>query len=451
MHEFTQDVEDLAHEILDYSLERLKLNPPLDGPSTPEELFAQVGKTITPKGLGGHHALKLFKDVLAPACISTDHPRYLAFIPSAPSEYANLFDLVVGSAALYGGSWLEGSGAVFAENQALAWIANMAGLPQSAGGVFVQGGTNGNLSALVAARVESRRKHPDVSRWVVACSEEAHSSIQSAADIMDVLVLKVPANHAGVMTGENTQNEIESYLHENPTHGIFAVVATAGTTNLGIIDDLASVGTIARELGIWFHVDGAYGLAALCAPSVREKFNGVELADSLIVDPHKWLFAPFDACALIYRDPTIAKKAHTQHASYLDTLENPNEWNPSDYAIHLTRRARGLPFWFSLAANGTDEYTRAMEQTLTIAQHSASLIKAHPNLELLMEPTLSVVAFTRKGWELEDYEKWSDQLLADQIGFVVPSAHKGKPILRFAIVNPWTTEADIEAILDTLN
>jgi glutamate/tyrosine decarboxylase-like PLP-dependent enzyme len=451
MHEFTQDVEDLAHEILEYSLERLKLDPPLDGPSTEAELFAQVGNTITSGGLGGHQTLALFKDVLAPACISTDHPRYLAFIPSAPSEHANLFDLVVGSTALYGGSWLEGSGAVFAENQALAWIADLAGLPKSSGGVFVQGGTNGNLSALVAARVAAREANPDVARWVVAASDEAHSSIQSAADIMDVLVLSVPADRDGVMRGQATANAIDTYLAANPTHGIFAIVATAGTTNLGIIDDLAGVGAVARARNIWFHVDGAYGLAALCAPSVRPLFDGVELADSLIVDPHKWLFAPFDACALIYRNPAIAKKAHTQHASYLDTLEDPNEWNPSDYAIHLTRRARGLPFWFSLAANGTDEYSKAMEQTLTIAQFAAQLIKQHPNLELVMEPKLSVVAFTRTGWDLAQYDAWSEKLLKDQIGFVVPSKHKGQPILRFAIVNPWTKESDIEAIVETLD
>ena len=450
MHEFNQEVEDLAHEILDYSLDRLKLNPPLDGPQTEAELFEKAGNTISAQGLGGQKALELFKEVLAPACISTDHPRYLAFIPSAPSEHANLFDLVVGSTALYGGSWMEGAGAVFAENQALRWIADLAGLPQSAGGVFVQGGTNGNLSALVAARMAAREKHPDVTRWVVACSKEAHSSISSAADVMDVLVLKVPTNEAGKLTGAQVEASIAEYLANNPGHGVFAIVATAGTTNLGIIDDLASVATVAKKLDIWFHVDGAYGLAALCAPSVREKFNGVEHADSLIVDPHKWLFAPFDACALIYRNPEIAKKAHTQHASYLDTLETNNEWNPSDYAIHLTRRARGLPFWFSLAANGTDEYTRAMEQTLDVARHAATLIKNHPNLELLLEPELSVVAFTRKGWSLAEYERWSEQLLKDQIGFVVPSSHKGQPILRFAIVNPWTKESDIEAILETL-
>ena len=450
MHEFNKEVESLAQEILAYSLKRLQENPPLDGPQTPEELYAKVGNTITVDGLGGHEALKLFTETLALACISTDHPRYLSFIPSAPSEHSNLFDLVVGSSALYGGSWLEGAGAVFAENQALRWISDLAGLPQSAGGVFAQGGTIGNLSALVAARVDAREKYPDVARWVVACPSESHSSIQSAADIMDAIVLNVPADANGVMTGANFGACADAYLLANPTHRIFAVVATAGTTNLGIIDDLDGVGLAAIERDIWFHVDGAYGLAALCAPSVRPLFNGVERADSLIVDPHKWLFAPFDACALIYRDPTIAKRAHTQHASYLDTLEDPNEWNPSDYAIHLTRRPRGLPFWFSLAANGTREYAEAMQQTLDVAQHAADLVRNHVDLELIHEPQLSIVAFKRKGWAAADYERWSDKLLADQIGFVVPSAHKGEPILRFAIVNPWTTEKDIADILATL-
>ena len=450
MHEFNEEVESLAQEILAYSLKRLKDNPPLDGPQTPEELFAMVGNTITEDGLGGHEALKVFTETLALACISTDHPRYLSFIPSAPSEHSNLFDLVVGSSALYGGSWLEGAGAVFAENQALRWISNLAGLPESSGGVFVQGGTIGNLSALVAARVHAREKHPDVSRWVVACSSEAHSSIKSAAEIMDVLVLNIPADPDGVMRAASFAMTVDEYLLAHPSHRVFAVVATAGTTNLGIIDDLNGVGLAAIERDIWFHVDGAYGLAALCAPTVRPLFNGVERADSFIVDPHKWLFAPFDACALIYRDPAIAKRAHTQHASYLDILEDPKEWNPSDYAIHLTRRARGLPFWFSLAANGTREYANAMQQTLDIAAHAAALVKAHPNLELIHEPKLSIVAFKRIGWETVDYDRWSEKLLADQIGFVVPSAHKGEPILRFAIVNPWTTEKDIADILATL-
>lgn len=449
MHEFDEEIDALAEKILEYSLIRLKKDPPLDGPWTYDELYAEVGETITEAGLGGEKALDLFKHVLAQACISTDHPRNLAFIPSAPTETSNLFDLVVGASSLYGGSWTEGAGAVFAENQALRWLSDLAGFPATSGGVFVQGGTVGNLSALVAARHDARTRYPEVDKWVIACSDQAHSSIKSAASVMDVEALNIKCDSSHRLQGAAVAREIDDFQKKNPTKRVFAVVATAGTTNLGIIDDLQGIGKVAKDLGIWYHVDGAYGLAALASPKTKPLFAGIELADSFIVDPHKWLFAPFDACALIYRNPEIARAAHTQHAGYLEALET-GEWNPSDYAIHLTRRVRGLPFWFSLAAHGTKKYAEAMDKTMEVARESAKLIKEHPNLELLMEPELSIVAFTRKGWEAPDYKKWSDKLLNDQIGFVTPSTHEGKPILRFAIVNPWTSLTDIKVILATL-
>ena len=448
MHKFTPEVEALANEILAYSLERLKSDPPLDGPRTAADLFTEVGNTITERGLGGRAALGVFTEVLAKACISTDHPRYLAYIPSAPSEYASLFDLVVGASALYGGSWQEGAGAVFAENQALRWLSDLAGLPESAGGVFVQGGTIGNLSALVTAREDARAKFPDVTKWAIACSAEAHSSIATAAKIMDVELVKIAPRDDLRIHGDDIAAAIDQY-HAVHEARVCAVVATSGTTNLGVIDDLKGAAKAAHDRNIWFHVDGAYGLAGLCAPSVRPQFAGVELCDSFIVDPHKWLFAPYDACALVYRNPEIARTTHTQHASYLESLHD-GSWSPSDYAIQLTRRTRGLPFWFSLAAAGTDAYRDAVEESLTVAQNAADLIRAHPRLELLRQPDLSIVAFTRTGWNRDDYQKWSDQLLEDQIGFVTPSSHQGQPILRFAIVNPWTTMADIEVILATL-
>jgi glutamate/tyrosine decarboxylase-like PLP-dependent enzyme len=448
VHKFTPEVEELANEILAYSLERLKSDPPLDGPRTAEDLFTEVGNTITERGLGGRAALGVFTEVLAKACISTDHPRNLAFIPSAPSEYASLFDLVVGASALYGGSWQEGAGAVFAENQALRWLSDLAGLPESAGGVFVQGGTIGNLSALVTAREDARAKFPDVTKWAIACSAEAHSSIATAAKIMDVELVKIAPRDDLRIHGADIAAAIDHY-HGVNTGRICAVVATSGTTNLGVIDDLVGAAKAAHDRNIWFHVDGAYGLAGLCAPSVRQLFNGVELCDSFIVDPHKWLFAPYDACALVYRNPEIARTTHTQHATYLESLHD-GSWSPSDYAIQLTRRTRGLPFWFSLAAAGTDAYRDAVEESITVAKNAADLISAHPRLELFREPDLSIVAFTRTGWSKDDYQKWSDQLLEDQIGFVTPSSHQGQTILRFAIVNPWTTMADIEIILATL-
>ena len=448
MHEFTSEVEELAKAVMEYSLARLKSDPPLDGPRSEADLYAELGNTITAAGLGGKETLKVFTETLALACISTDHPRNLAFIPSAPSEYSNLFDLVVGASSLYGGSWQEGAGAVFAENQAIKWLIDIAGLPSSAGGVFVQGGTMGNLSALVVARDQARKTHPDTERWVIACSAESHSSITSAAHVMDVDLLKIETNEELRLDGAHVATAIDE-LHATTNKRVFAIVGTAGSTNLGIVDDLASLAIIAKERNIWFHVDGAYGLAGLCAPSVRHLYKGVEDADSFIVDPHKWLFAPFDACALVYRNTALAKETHTQHASYLETLHD-DSWSPSDYAIHLTRRVRGLPFWFSLAAHGTDAYSKAVEEGIRLAKDSAKLIAAHPNLELVREPELSIVAFTRKGWSPAQYQEWSDALLEKQIGFIPPSKHAGESILRFAFVNPWTSMDDVQMILDTL-
>jgi glutamate/tyrosine decarboxylase-like PLP-dependent enzyme len=448
VHEFTTEVEELAKAVMEYSLARLKSDPPLDGPRSEADLYAELGNTITAAGLGGKETLKVFTETLALACISTDHPRNLAFIPSAPSEYSNLFDLVVGASSLYGGSWQEGAGAVFAENQAIKWLIDIAGLPSSAGGVFVQGGTMGNLSALVVARDQVRKTHPDTQRWVIACSAESHSSITSAAHVMDVDILKIETNSELRLDGEHVAKAIDE-LHATTNKRVFAIVGTAGSTNLGIVDDLASLAKTAKERNIWFHVDGAYGLAGLCAPSVRHLYRGVEEADSFIVDPHKWLFAPFDACALVYRNPHLAKETHTQHASYLETLHD-DSWSPSDYAIHLTRRVRGLPFWFSLAAHGTDAYSKAVEEGIRLAKESAKRIAAHPNLELVREPELSIVAFTRKGWSPSQYQEWSDALLEKQIGFIPPSKHAGESILRFAFVNPWTSMDDVQMILDTL-
>lgn len=447
MHEPEANNE-LREAIYKYASERMDMDPaPLDGPKTKAELDVLAGTTITEAGLGGLRALELFESTLAPATISTDHPNFLSFIPAAPTEAATLFDLVVSASSIYGGSWTEGAGAVFAENQVLEFLANEAGLPADAGGVFVQGGTLGNLSALVVARNVAEERQGS-QNWAIICSSEAHSSIKAVANVMGVSVVKADASETGSLTGVAAEQAIA----EAKAVGLvpFAIVGTGGTTNFGIIDQLSELAALAKANDLWFHVDGAYGLAGILVPEMKPKYAGLEAADSFIVDPHKWLFSPFDACALVYKNPALAKRAHMQHGEYLETLNQNEDWNPSDYAFNLTRRVRGLPLWFSLATHGAAAYRSAIKLNLDLTAQIAAEIKTRPNLKLVREPELSVVVFERVGWEASDYESWSAKLLESQLAFVVPSSHLGKPNTRFAIVNPTTKFEDLVAILDTM-
>jgi glutamate/tyrosine decarboxylase-like PLP-dependent enzyme len=445
MHKHDAATVELREKIFQYARERMEMDPPLDGTATFAELRAQMPDTVTEAGIGGDRALQLFADVLAPACMSSDFPGQVSFIPSAPSEASILFDLVVSASSVFGGSWLEGAGAVYAENEVLTFLAHEAGMPAGAGGVFVSGGTVGNLSALVTARDAAMRKReeaglPRPARWRVAASEEAHSSVAHSARVMDIDVVKIPVGDDGRLYGAAIEETLAG-----DWDGVFAIVATGGTTNIGIVDDFVSVVAVGRAHDVWVHVDGAYGVAAMFAPSTKPLFAGLGDVDSFIVDPHKWLYAPYDACALIYRNPAVARAAHTQHASYLDVLNDTTEWNPSDFAVHLSRRARGLPMWFSLATYGVAAYRDAIESNNQVAQRIAQVIRDSDHLELVRDPMLSVVVFRRKEWTQQQYDAWADKIFEEQIAACFASKYRGEPVFRFAIINPLTT---FEVLMD---
>ena len=448
--------EEMTDLIVDYCRWRLSLDPvPLDFGGARESLDTLLDDVVGPEGHDPRQVMEVFSQ-LAEAVVSCDSPRFLSFIPAAPTKAALLFDMVVSCSSLQGTSWLEAAGAVAAENQALAVLASLAGLPGGAGGCFVSGGSIANLSALVVARDTAPLRRDGRRGGRIAISEDAHSSVAAALHVIGVEPFVVPVDDHRL-----TGRALEAALSRDPAagDGVIGVVATAGTTNAGIVDDLAGVAAVAARRGLWLHVDAAYGGAALLSHSTRDRFSGIELADSLVVDPHKWLFAPFDCAALLYREPRLAKAVHTQDAGYLEILHRPTgrdvidedgPWNPSDYAIHLTRRARGLPLWFSLAVNGIDAYRDAVDAVLGIARRATELIADAPHLELVREPELSVVLFRRTGWGGADYEAWSARLLADQTGFVTPTVWEGEPIARFCFLHPDTTEAMVADILATM-
>jgi aromatic-L-amino-acid/L-tryptophan decarboxylase len=456
MHGIDSVTDKMIRAVLGYAEERLRLDPvPLDqGSRDPAELQAALAGLLGEDGNDPEFVLNAYAETVAPAVISADSPRFLGFIPAAPTKAALAFDMLISCASIQGISWLEAAGAIHAENMVLRLIADKAGLPASAGGCFVSGGSAANLSALAVAREVAKRRPgrgpgPGSAsrRWRALVSVDSHSSITNTLRLleMDALVVKTDDHR---LTGAAATAAIEQ---DGDPGSIAAVVATSGTTNAGIIDDIAGLADLAADLGAWLHVDGAYGGAGIFAPSLRPRYAGLERADSFVVDPHKWLFAPFDCAALLYRDPSLARSVHSQDASYLDVIhESAGEWNPADYAYHLTRRARGLPLWFSLSVHGIRAYAEAIESAVQLAVQAAAEIARRPYLELVRPPELSVVLFRRLGWTPADYTRWADELLDDQVAFMPPSAWEGQTVARFAFLHPHTPIDLVTSILDRM-
>jgi aromatic-L-amino-acid/L-tryptophan decarboxylase len=460
MHSVDATTEQMIRSVLAYAENRLRLDPvPLDkGSRDPAELDVALGGLLGEDPHDPDQVLGVYAAFLAPAVISADSPRFLGFIPAAPTKASLLFDMLISCASIQGISWLEAAGAIHAENQVLRMIADQAGLPASAGGCFVSGGSAANLSALAVAREMAKRRpsaqisaRPGESRqaqrWRALVGADAHSSVHNTLQLLEMDALVVPsADHR--LTGAAARAAIEA---DGDPGSLALIVATSGTTNAGIIDDLAGLAEVAREHDLWLHVDGAYGGAGLFAPSVRQAYAGIEHADSFVVDPHKWLFAPFDCAALIYRDPALARSVHTQDAGYLDVIhERPGEWNPTDYAYHLTRRARGLPLWFSLCVYGIRAYSEAIETAIALAGQAAEEIGGRDYLELIREPSLSIVLFRRHGWGPDDYARWADKLLQDQVAFLPPTVWEGETVARFAFLHPQTSMDLVRQILDRM-
>ncbi len=456
MHRVDIELVEMTLDVMKYAINRITNNSPeLHKPKNAKDLKNLVGDTITNKGIGGEKAFELWKEVLVKATVPIDHPRHLAFVPASPTRSAIMFDLVTSASSIHGAYWMEGAGGIFAENEAMEWLVSLTGLPNGAFGVFTSGGTAANLSAMVTAREYWRAKDESHigEKALMITSIGAHSSLKAMAKVIDADVLLIPSEEE--LKGTQLQEVIDN-LTDHQRKRLFAVVATGGTTNAGIIDDLSGIAAVCEKEDVWFHVDAAYGGGALAAPSVRCLFNGIEQADSITIDPHKWLFSPYDCGAIIYKNPELAKKAHKQEGSYLEIFkdEGARGFNPADYQIQLTRRVRGLPLWFSLAMHGTDKYSWAVECGIKLAKQAGEMIDSKDHVELVREPSLSCVLFRRKGWSPEDYRNWTYKNHKEGLALVTPTKFKKgndfETVARFCFINPDTTNDDVELILDTM-
>ncbi len=415
------------------------------GVTTPAaELLPLFEGAITAEGLGVVRAWDRFEHAVAAHTVALDGPRYLGFIPMSPAASAIWMDAVVGATSFSAESWLEAAGAVAAENQALDYLRELAGMPAGSGGAFCSGGSIGNLSALAVGR--------DVAdgRRLVAVADTAHASVDNSLRLLGLEPLVVPTGPDGRFTGDSLAATLAA---SGRTDELAIVVASAGSTNAGVVDDLRGLADVAHEHDAWLHVDGAYGGAALLLDECRHRFDGLGEADSFVIDPHKWLFCTAGTCALLYRHPHLAARTHTQHGPYIDVLhatDATETWNPSDYAYQLTRRPCGLPFWFTLLVHGTDALTEAVRAPMATTAYAVERLRSIPGIEVILEPELTVVLFRKAGWDRLRWQQWSADLLHRQIAFVAPTTWKRETVGRLVFLHPLTTDEIVDEVLDTL-
>lgn len=433
----------LAELVTEFVRRRLAEGAPLGRTATAAELAPFLDDSIRAQGLGVAEAWRRFADGVVPNTVGLDSERFLAFVPVSPSAAGVWMDAAVSAATFSAESWLEAAGVVAAENATLDWLRSVLGMPDGAGGCFMSGGSIGNLSALAVAREQAG------DRRGVAVADTAHSSVFNALHLLGLEAVPVATAADGRFTGA----ALELVAAERSDVGI--VIAAGGSTNAGVVDDLSGLADIAEHLGAWLHVDAAYGGAAMLLPERRERFRGIERADSVIVDPHKWLFAPEGSCALLYRSPELAAAVHTQHGPYIDLFHGTDgseisPWNPSDYGFQLTRRASGLPLWFALAVHGVDAHVVAIRRGIELAQLAAERLRRLPGVEIVMEPELGVVLLRRAGWERSEWRAWAARLLSEGTAFVAPTTWKGEAVGRLVFMHPLTPESIIDEIASAL-
>lgn len=410
---------------------------------------------------------ELERDVF-PFMSRCDHPGYFAFIPACGTFPAALGDFIASALNIYGGSWMEAAGPSQVELLVLDLFKRWIGYPEQAAGVLVSGGSAANMTAMACAREALVRRTEgaaptapgmeSASRGAVAyVSDQAHSSVARAARALGMRpdqLRVLPSDERHRLRLDALAGAIAADARHGRTP--FFVAASAGSTNTGAIDPLPEIAAICQEAGAWLHVDGAYGGFAALTKRGRAWLDGIQLADSVTLDPHKWLYQPFECGCVLVRDGERLRTAFEVVPDYLkDAAAHAGEVNFSDLGFQLTRCSRALKVWLSLGYFGVDAFRAAIDRCLDLAARAEELIDAEPELELLSPAQLGIVSFRRR-FSGADEEWRSTRLNAALVGrfeqrgrgLVSSTTLDGRYAIRLCILNHTTSERDVEDAID---
>ena len=412
-------------------LEALLRSPAPEEPGNPSEIFAPLKE-------------QLFTNML-----HVDHPRFFAFVPGPNNFVSVMADALAAGFNTFTGTWFAGSGPAEVELIVIDWLRQICGFPEGAGGLFVSGGSMANLTGIAVGRHE--RLDDDVTDAVAYIGDQCHSSVARA-----LRVLGIKRDHIRTIASDSdfrlSMDSLISAVAEDRAAGRrpFCVVANAGSTNTGAVDPLVDIADLCKREDLWFHIDGAYGAPAVLTEQGRAELRGLELADSLSLDPHKWLFQSFEVGCVLVRDRSLLLRTFQVMPEYLrDTEGVSDEVNFGNYGVQLTRSFRALKLWLSIRTFGLANFRKAIARGMAIAEIAERELAATEGWEIVTPARLAVVTFRFAPPGLDDAAvdalqgRMVEAILADGYALATSTVLSGRPVLRFCTINPRTTDNEI--------
>lgn len=423
---------------------------PVGAKANPETLRALFFGMPGDRAADPHELLTRLEQNVFPNNLHVDHPRFFAFVPGPNNFISAMADALASGFNIFNGTWLGGSAAAALELEVIGWFCRWCGFPGAAGGLFVSGGSVANITGLLAAR--HAVLHDRIDGATVYLSDQTHSSVERALRIIGFApeqMRKLPTDHEFRLPLEVVSEATAA--DRKAGFRPFCIIANAGTTNTGAIDPLSDLSGLCAKEQMWLHVDGAFGAAAVLSDRGRDALRGLELADSISLDPHKWLFQSFECGCVLVRDAALLKAAFQIMPDYLRDVHRASaDVNFCDYGIQLTRSFRALKVWLSLQTFGLDAFRAAIDHGFELAEFAEEQLRARSGWEILSPARMATICF-RFGQDDAIQTMLVEKMMQDGFALLTSTKLRDAVALRLCTINPRTTRLDIEQTIDRLD
>ncbi len=404
-----------------------------------------------------HDVLQFVLEKVMTQSAIVSHPKSFSFVPGPSNYISAMADALATGFNIFSGGWAASPAAAELEIVTVGWLLKIFGFPRKqGGGIFTSGGSMANLTAIATAR--RIKCGDDFSKAVIYLSDQAHSSNIKAIRILGFTKEQIRIIPTDIEF-KFSLNKLKNAIAKDKLEGLqpFCLVATAGTTNTGTVDPLHELSKICKKEGLWFHIDGAYGGAAILAKNGKQLLKGIEKADSLTVDPHKWFFQPYEMGCLLVRNHKWLKSTFTEKPEYLRDVEgNESEINFYDHGVQLTRRFRALKFYMSIKTFGLKAFRQAITYNIDLAEKTEAYLRKSASWEVISPATLAVINFRYnplksklKEADIDSLNQYiSEKVVSSREALLVTTVLNGQIVLRMCLINPRTTMAHVTETLE---